>query len=53
MKKWVEYCAAFLAVCMVLASLWLGLIVGCALDDQCFEENTGQSAQDPRFKRPE
>lgn len=53
MRKLLEHVAAFVAVCMVLACLYAGLWIGCAMDDQCFEENTGQSAQDPRFKRPE
>lgn len=52
MRKWLEYAATFVGVCLVLACVYAGLWVGCALDDQCFEENTGYSAQDPRFKRP-
>lgn len=53
MRKWIEYAATFIGVCLVLAFVYVGLWVGCALDDQCFEENTGLSAQDPRFKKPE
>jgi len=52
MRKWLEYAAAFVGVCLVLALIWAGMWVSCALDDQCFEENSGHSAQDPRFKRP-
>ena len=52
MRKFLEHAATFLAVCLVLAFAYVGLWVGCALDDQCFEQNTGLSASDPRFARP-
>jgi hypothetical protein len=49
LRKVLFYLACVLAAFAFYAFIYLGMVVGCALDDQCFEMNTGYSAKEPRF----
>lgn len=49
MRKFLTAIGFILAATFFYGFIYLGMVIGCALDDQCFEENTGYSAKDPRF----
>lgn len=48
----IKYIGGFLAIVFVLGTIYLGMWVGCALDDECFEMHTGYSAKDPKYAKP-
>ena len=47
-----KYLGGLILMVFVLGTIYLGMWVGCALDDACFEMHTGQSAKDPRYAKP-
>lgn len=49
LRKVLFYLACVVAAFAFYALIYLGMVIGCALDDQCFEMNTGYSAKEPRF----
>lgn len=49
LRKVLFYLACLLAAFAFYAFIYLGMVIGCALDDECFEINTGYSAKEPRF----
>lgn len=48
----IKYIGGFILLVLVLSTIYFGMWVGCALDDECFETHTGYSAQDPKYARP-
>jgi hypothetical protein len=48
-----KYIGGFFLTILVLGTIYLGMWVGCALDDECFEMHTGHSAKDPRYAKPQ
>jgi len=48
----IKFIGGFVLTVFVLGTIYLGMLVGCMIDDECFEMHTGQSAQDPRYAKP-
>ena len=48
----IKYLGGLILTVFVLGTIYLGMWVGCALDDACFEMHTGYSAKDPRYAKP-
>ena len=51
-EQMMKYLGGLILTVFVLGTIYLGMWVGCALDDACFEMHTGQSAKDPRYAKP-
>ena len=51
-EQMIKFILGFLATVLVLITIYLGMWIGCALDDECFEMHTGYSAKDPKYARP-
>lgn len=48
-----KYLISLICSALVLGLIYVGMWIGCALDDECFEMQTGLSAKDPRYAKPE
>lgn len=47
-----KYLIALLFSAFVVGTIYVGMWIGCALDDECFEMHTGYSAKDPKYAKP-
>lgn len=43
-KDWLEFIGGLIVAMVFLVVLWASLWIGCALDDVCYCENTGDVA---------
>ena len=48
-----KYLISIIMTALVLGLIYVGMWIGCALDDECFEMHTNLSAKDPRYAKPE